>query len=149
VVVRVDEVNINAGMNDAWYNPATDGQGFLIAVYPDRGELFLAWFTYDTERPPEDVSAILGEPGHRWLTAQGPFDGSRADLTVYLTQGGVFDSAEPPASTDQDGYGTMVLEFLTCNEARVSYAIPSLGLSGQIPIQRIVEDNVVLCEALR
>ena len=149
VVVRVDEVDINAGMNAAWYNPATDGQGFLIAVFADRGELFLAWFTYDTERPPEGVSAILGEPGHRWLTAQGTFDGSRADLTIYLTQGGVFDSAEPPASTDQDGYGSMVIEFLTCNEARVSYTIPSLGLAGQIPIQRIVEDNVALCEALR
>ena len=149
VVVRVDEVEINAGMSDAWYNPATDGQGFLIAVFPDLGELFLAWFTYDTQRPPDDVSAILGEPGHRWLTAQGPFDGSRADLTIYLTQGGVFDSADPPASTGEDGYGTMVLEFLTCNEARVTYAIPSLRLSGQIPIQRIVDDNVELCEALR
>jgi hypothetical protein len=30
----------------------------------------------------------------------------------------------------------------------VTYEIPSLGLSGEIPIQRIVEDNVLLCEAL-
>jgi hypothetical protein len=149
VVVRVDEVQINAGMNDAWYNPATTGQGFLVTVFPDREELFLAWFTFDTERPPEDVTAILGEPGHRWLTAQGPFDGSKAELTVYLTEGGVFDSAEPPAVTDQQGYGTMTVELLTCNEGRITYDIPSLALSGEIPIQRIVEDNVALCEALR
>jgi hypothetical protein len=149
VAVRVDEVQINAGMNDAWFDPATNGQGFLVTVFPDREELFLAWFTFDTERPPEDVTAILGEPGHRWLTAQGPFDGSKAELTVYLTQGGVFDSAEPPAVTDQQGYGTMTVEFLTCNEARISYDIPSLALAGEILTQRIVEDNVALCEALR
>jgi hypothetical protein len=149
VTVRIDEVDINSGMSDAWFDPATNGQGFLITVFPDMGQLFLAWFTYDTERPPEDVTAILGEPGHRWLTAQGAFDGSKAELTVYLTQGGVFDSAEPPAVTDQAGYGIMTLEFMTCNEGRISYDIPSLGLSGQIPIQRIVEDNIALCEALR
>jgi hypothetical protein len=149
VVVRVDEVQINPGMNDAWFDPATSGQGVLITVFPDQGQLFLAWFTFDTERPPEEVSAILGEPGHRWLTAQGPFSGSKADLTIYLTQGGVFDSAEPPATIDPDGYGTMTVQFFSCNAGRITYDIQSLGLMGEIPIQRIVEDNVTLCEALR
>jgi len=149
IVVREDEVQINPGLNDAWYDPATNGQGFLLTVYPDRNQLFLAWFTFDTERPSEDITAIMGDPGHRWLTAQGAFDGSKAELIVYLTQGGVLDSAEPPATTDQDGYGTMVVEFLTCNEGRINYELPSLGRSGEIPIQRIVEDNVALCEALR
>ena len=79
-VVEFDTGNtfeINAGLNDAWLNSATSGQGFLITVFPERKEMFLAWFTYDTERPPEDVTALLGEPGHRWLTAQGPYDGIR------------------------------------------------------------------------
>jgi len=149
VVVRVDEVQINSGMNDAWYDPATSGQGFLMTVYPDRQELFVAWFTFETERPPEDVTAILGEPGHRWLTAQGPFSGSRADLTVHLTEGGVFNSPTPPAITDQAGYGAMTVEFLTCREGRIGYDIPSLGLSGEITVRRIADDNVALCEALR
>ena len=51
---------INPGLNDAWYNPATAGQGFLVTVFPDRKEIFLAWFTFDTERPPEDVTATTG-----------------------------------------------------------------------------------------
>jgi sugar lactone lactonase YvrE len=149
VVVRVDEVEINSAMSDAWYNPVTSGQGFFITVFPDRKEIFLGWFTFDTERPSEDVTAVLGEPGHRWLTAQGPFDGSNAELTVHLTTGGIFDSAEPPASTDQDGYGTIQLRFLTCNEGRITYDIPSLMLSGEIPVRRIANDNVALCEALQ
>ena len=139
---------INSGLNDAWYNPATDGQGFLISVFPDRSEMFGAWFTFDVERPPEDVMAMLGDPGHRWLTAQGPYSGDTATLKIFVTEGGVFDSAVPPASTDPDGDGTMVIEFADCTAGILNYTITSLDLSGEIPIQRIVLDNVTLCEAL-
>ncbi|MFC1720438.1 formylglycine-generating enzyme family protein [Pseudomonadota bacterium] len=139
---------INAGLNDAWYNPATNGQGFLIAVFPEIKQMFVAWFTYDAERPPEDVNAFLGEPGHRWLTAQGPYEGDTANLTIFVTSGGVFDSAQPPAVTDPAGDGTMTLEFSDCANGLVSYEITSLGISGEIPIQRIAPDNIALCETL-
>jgi predicted CXXCH cytochrome family protein len=139
---------INAGLNDAWFNLTTNGQGFLISVFPDIKQMFLAWFTFDTERPPEDVTANLGEPGHRWLTAQGPYDGDTATLTIFVTEGGVFDSAEPVATTDPAGDGTMTVEFADCTEGLVNYVITSLDISGEIPIQRISEDNVALCESL-
>jgi hypothetical protein len=148
VVVRQFPLEINAGITDAWYNPATRGQGFLITVFPEIRQVFLAWFTYDTERPPQDVTATLGEPGHRWLTAQGAYSGDTANLTVYVTEGGVFDSGTPPATTDQAGIGTLKLEFADCRNGLATYAIPSLGLSGQIPLQRITDDNVARCEAL-
>ena len=143
-----DAFAINAGLNDAWYNPATDGQGLLISVFPDMNSMFLAWFTYDTERPPEGTEAILGEPGHRWLTAQGPISGNTANLTVYSTSGGVFDSAEPPAVTDPEGVGVMTVEFADCREGLITYELTSPEISGQIPIQRVTEDNVALCEVL-
>jgi cyclophilin family peptidyl-prolyl cis-trans isomerase len=139
---------INTGLNDAWFNLSTAGQGFLIAVFPDRKEIFVAWFTFDTERPPEETGSFLGEPGHRWLTAQGSYDGDTATLTIYLTEGGVFDSAQPAATTDLAGYGTMTIEFADCTEGLVTYEITSLGISGEIPIQRITPDNVALCEEL-
>ena len=152
IVIRndttADAFNINPGLNDAWFNPATNGQGFLITVFPDIQEMFVAWFTYDTERPPEDVTAMLGEPGHRWLTAQGPYEGNTANLTIFVTEGGVFDSAEPATSTDLDGDGILTLEFADCSEGLVSYEITSLGISGEIPIQRIAPDNISLCESL-
>ncbi len=141
-------IQINAGLNDAWYSPLTDGQGFLIAVFPDIRQMFLAWFTYDTERPPEEVTAMLGEPGHRWLTAQGPYEGDTANLTIFVTEGGVFDAAEPEATTDPAGDGTMTIEFADCANGLVNYEITSLGISGEIPIQRIAPDNIALCETL-
>jgi len=138
---------INAGLNDAWFNPATAGQGFFISVYPGIKKVFLAWFTYDVERPPTSVTALLGEPGHRWLTAFGDYVDDTAELVIELTQGGVFDQTNPKAVTE-NGYGTMTLEFADCREGLISYDIPSLGLSGEIPIRRIAEDNVELCEDL-
>jgi len=143
-----NEFRINAGLNDAWFNLATNGQGLLVTVFPDIKQMFLAWFTYDTERPPEDATAFLGEPGHRWLTAQGPYDGDTATLKILVTEGGVFDSPVPVAETDVAGDGTMTLEFADCENGLVTYHITSLDISGEFPIERITADNVPLCEAL-
>ncbi len=140
--------SINPGLNDAWFNPATSGQGILLTVLPDTNIMFLAWFTYDTERPPEGVEAILGEPGHRWLTAQGPYDGNTANLTIFGTSGGVFDSPEPAAETDPEGIGLMTVEFADCTQGLITYDITSLGIAGEVPIQRLANDNVALCETL-
>jgi plastocyanin len=137
---------INSGLSDAWYFPATAGQGFLIIVWEDIQTVFVSWFTYDIERPPEDVMAHLGEPGHRWLTAQGAYDGDMADLNVYRTSGGVFDSSEPAVGPAEE-MGTMTIVWAGCNEGVLSYDLPGLGLSGDIPIERIVLDHVPACEA--
>jgi len=146
---EAETFQINAGLSDAWYSPATAGQGFLITVWPVIEQMFVAWFTFDTERPAGDAEAVLGEPGHRWLTAQGPYNGDTANLTLYLTEGGEFDAISPPAVTDPDGYGTLTIEFADCNTALASYDITSLGVSGSIPLERIVLDNVPSCESLQ
>jgi plastocyanin len=138
---------INAAMSDAWFFPDTAGQGFFIIVWEDQKLIFLAWFTYDTERPPEDVMANLGEPGHRWLTALGPYDGDSALLDVFLSSGMIFDSGTPEVTTEQLEDATIWITWSSCEEGVLTYNIPSLELSGDIPIQRIVDDNVAACEA--
>jgi PKD repeat protein len=140
-------VLINAGMTDAWLDPATNGQGFFIIVWEGIQFIFLSWFTFDTERPPEDAMAVFGEAGHRWVTAQGPYDGDTATLDVFLSTGGVFDSEEPEVVTGPDPIGTITIQWTSCTEGILTYNIPSLGLSGEIPISRIVDNNVALCEA--
>jgi len=145
---------INAGVADAWYNPETPGQGFMIAVLEPLRLVFFAWFTFDTERPPEDVTAALGDPGHRWLTALGRYEGHLAELEVELTQGGLFDSLEP--RPEQTSYGTLQLEFQDCETAtlRFDLPLPTVGpLPGDdaartIPLRRLAPDNTALCEAL-
>lgn len=137
--------SIQAGLNDAWYNPGTPGQGFFIVVWENVQTVFLAWFTYDVERPESDIEANLGEPGHRWLTAQGSYAGDTAELDLFLTSGGVFDSATPPVSSSEK-QGTLQIRFTDCNAGMISYDIPAFSLSGTIPIERVALDNLVLCE---
>ena len=149
VLIVIDEksvFNINAGLNDAWFNPATPGQGFFITVFPDIEQLFLAWFTFDTERPEGPEGALLGDPFARWLTAFGSFENGTAELAIEVTQGGVFDAAAPIPTQSQDG--TITLEFSDCENGTVTYDIPSADQQGVIPIQRIALDNVAGCEQL-
>lgn len=138
---------INPGLNGSWFYPQTNGQGFLIEVLPKQGTLFLAWFTYDSTRPPSNYVAKLGEPGHRWLTAQGPYSGSIANLEIYSTSGGVFDKSSPGPTTNH--VGTMSVEFSGCNKGTVTYYIPGVAIGQVIPIQRISADNIELCESLK
>lgn len=138
--------HINYGLNGSWKNPATRGQGFFVDVFPDINLMFFAWFTYDTSRPPTSVKANLGEPGHRWLTAFGPYTGNRADLEIEITSGGVFNSATPTPSQEPDG--TITVEFKNCKEGTVTFNIPSINGQGTMPITRIAEDNVESCEAI-
>jgi len=140
---------MNAGLNDAWYNPETNGQGFFITVFPDLNAVSLAWFTYDTERPVEDATANLGDPGHRWLTAVGPIEGNQAIMEIEMTSGGLFDTTTLIDRTDPPGSdGTIILTFDSCNSGTVEYDITSINRQGIIPIQRVAGDNVTLCEAL-
>jgi hypothetical protein len=144
------DFHINAGLNDAWYDPLTDGQGFFITVFPDLDKVSLAWFTYDTELPPEDATANLGDPGHRWMTAIGPIDGNRSVMNVTLTSGGIFDTPTEIERTDPPGSdGTITLIFDSCNSGTIEYNITSIGQQGIVPIQRVADDNVVICEALK
>lgn len=137
---------MNPGLNDAWYDPATDGQGFFITVFPNLGSVVIAWFTYDTELPPEEAAANLGDPGHRWMTVQGPYNGNTAEMTIDITSGGLFDTNSTVTHTPG---GTVKLTFDDCNKGTVEYDIPSINRQGIIPIQRVAIDNVVLCEALQ
>jgi len=142
-------IELNAGFNDAWYNPATDGQGFFITVFPDFNYVSLAWFTYDTELPALDATANLGDPGHRWLTALGPIEGDHALMNIELTSGGIFDTSTEITRTDPPGSdGTLLLTFVDCSSGTIEYDIPSINKQGIVPIQRVAYDNIVMCNTL-
>ena len=129
---------INAGMDGAWYDPETAGQGFFVDAHTDpQGEdfLFLSWFTYGNG----------SASGQRWLTAQGGFDGAGAELQISETTGGSFDD---PAATATVPVGTLSLEFSDCSNAVFSYSLPGDGLQGDIAVSRVVPGTQALCEGL-
>ena len=143
------EFALNAGLNDAWYDPDTDGQGFFITVFPDLNRVSLAWFTYDTELPPIDATANLRDPGHRWMTAIGLIDGNQSIMNIDITSNGIFDTTTEIEHTDPPGSdGSIILTFDSCNSATIEYDITSINRQGIIPIKRVADDNIVNCEAL-
>lgn len=147
--VRVRLLNsfqINAGLNDAWVNANAPFQGMFITVFPDLGLVFVAWFTFDSE-PPAGGVATFGGIGQRWVTGLGTIDGDRVSLNMELTTGGSFNAADPEPIQDT-AYGTMLIVFSGCNAAVVTYDFPGPGLSGSFPIERVVGDNIALCETL-
>ncbi|HSM69314.1 MAG TPA: hypothetical protein VK830_06335, partial [Xanthomonadales bacterium] len=99
-------------MNGSWFDPATSGQGFFIDAYPNPGGdfIFVSWFTYG-----DDTAS-----GQRWLTAQGAFAGSVAEIDVYETTGGSLDA---PTPTNAVPVGTLSIDFADCNNAQLSYKL--------------------------
>jgi hypothetical protein len=142
---EMQAVAINAGFNDSWYSPNAAGQGFTITVYPDKGQMFVSWFTYDGETAPLSSKSDLGDPGHRWLTAQGAFADHQAVLDITMTKGGEFASNAPVTNI---GDGTLIVEFSDCENGTITYNIDSMGKQGVMPIKRLSMDNVSLCKAL-
>jgi len=135
---RIESVPITSGMDGAWFDPDSPGQGFLLDVRSgaDGGKyLFAAWFTYGDET----------ESGQRWLTAQGPFEGSTATVDVYVTTGGRFDSPQPVETV---AAGTMTINFMDCSNAVLEYFLTEDGAQGTIAIQRLMPESNALCEEL-
>ncbi len=144
VVAPPAPFRINPGLSGTWYNPDTPGQGFFLTFYEQLNQAFLGWFTYTDDPAPGD------EYGHRWMTAFGPFEGASAQLAIEWTGGGGFDSAQP--APNQNVVGDMRLDFTDCSTGQVTYAFGPDGTGGSlvnvIPIRRLTNDRIALCEKL-
>ncbi len=136
---------LNPGLNGAWYNYETPGQGFFIEVFPELEYIFVAWFTYDTTFADGNEMAVVGSPNHRWYTAEGTYEGTEASLTLVLSEGGIFNQADVVENSDA---GTLNISFDGCRTAMVDYEITDSGLTGNIPLIRLSGSTVEFCESL-
>lgn len=131
-------VGSNDGWDGAWYDEGSPGQGFLVDVKTNPGAedfIFLAWFTYGDQ----------ANSGQRWLTAQGPFAGSGAEIPVYESTGGRFDD---PQSVTTTSVGSLIIDFLDCSNAQISYNLDEGSVQGSIDLVRAVPGTESFCEGL-
>jgi hypothetical protein len=136
---------INKGLADSWYNPEMPGQGVFLDVFDDGNSLFLGWFTYALEGEPTD------ETRQRWLTAFGPFEGTRSRLDLQWTAADHPRPEGQPPDLHVDGW--LDLEFHDCRSGLIRYAWGANAtgtalVEGEMPIRRIADDSVALCESL-
>jgi predicted dehydrogenase len=119
---------IHDAIDGAWYSPEAPGQGLMIDVLVEAGQIFTGWFTYDYR-----AGAAPGTP--LWITAQGPYSTSRPTrLTVTNTTGGTFNGPTKPVQT---AVGTLMLEFDDCNHGTMRYTLDD-GPTGEARIERLV-----------
>ena len=142
--------SVNYGLSGGWYNEPTSGQGILLDVLPQTNRVFLTWFTYDTQAPPEQATAIIGNPSHRWLTGLGDIDvvNKTVAIDLNLTTGGKFDDPTPVQTSEANSYGSVILSFEDCSTMQMQYSLFNSSLTGIIPYTRISGENVALCEYL-
>jgi cyclophilin family peptidyl-prolyl cis-trans isomerase len=148
-VFVLDEVlNINSGLNGAWFNPDTSGQGIMLEILPTLDSVFMAWFTHDTQAPMD--TAVVGFAGNRWMTSLGSIDHETNTVTfdLIVTSDGLFDNNKTVTNSLPNTVGTLTISFIDCSNATATYNLIEQELSGTFPLVRVAVDNVGLCQSL-
>lgn len=119
------QFRIGEGLDGAWFEPETSGQGVFLDVLPgDPQQVAMGWFTW----------RIDGADGPLWLTALGPVDGTTANMSLHASTGGRFDDPAPVTTVP---VGSAELVFDGCDLARLHYELDT-GHSGDIALVRVV-----------
>jgi len=118
---------IGAEITGTWYDPAQNGQGFVIEHLVSNGvpNLFIAWFTY-----------LDGET--RWLVGQGAITGGSARIALSVTTGGDFPPEFVPANVQVQPWGEMVLQFSDVGHGTATWTSTYAGFNnGSMPLTRL------------
>jgi hypothetical protein len=107
---------IDEGIEGQWYESGIDGRrgwGFTyIPTEPEQGELFVTGYVYDAGGNPY------------WVAGNSTvFDGQfSVDINLLYLEGGAFGPEAGNPVVADDAFGTLNVEFHTCNEATFSFA---------------------------
>ena len=123
----------------AWYDPATDGEGFFVHVLPDGRHAAVAWYTYAPD----------GSGEQRWITGVGLVqDNAILVQDAMLNSGGGFGTAFDPATVQQTRFGqlTFVVEEVRPGEpdlrsGRVRYEGPAEWGTGVRELVQLTHDG--------
>jgi CubicO group peptidase (beta-lactamase class C family) len=105
--------------NGAWYDPATDGQGFNLQIL-ENGDVVSFWYTY------------TDDGGQRWFLLQGKVMDGEAEVMIYVTSGGVFLQGDPYNLVE---WGSGRFSAVDCNH--INFEIESDEISTTIPLTRL------------
>jgi len=102
---------VDARMTGSWYDPAQNGQGFLLEVLEsDRAVVY--WFTYDSSGK------------QRWFIGEGEVSGSVIVFNDLLAGSGAeFGDAFNPAEVEFTRVGDLSIAWSDCGAAVASYRV--------------------------
>jgi len=115
---------IEAGISSSWYDPAHEGEGFLVQILPnDRAVMY--WYTYD------DTGA------QDWFFAPGDVHGNTIEFAaLFRASGGEFGSGFDPEKITLEDVGSASFIWSDCDSGNMSYRIGTR--QGRMELSRIV-----------
>jgi arylsulfatase A-like enzyme len=124
---------VDSRMSGAWFDPAHNGEGFLVEVLADR-QAVVYWFTYD-------------ENGRqRWFIATGIIENDTAVFDTLLHTGGaVFGERFDPDDVVRSDVGELSIRWSDCSNATAAYTVD--GASGSQALTRLSTLAGLDCEA--
>ncbi len=138
---------INLGMAGSWFEPATNGQGWVFDVVDNATTQLLAaaWFTFDIN-PPGTPQDGFGDTQQRWFSAFGNFAGNTAELEIFSPSNGVFNNPDFLVNRG-DRVGMMTVTFFNCTSGQIAFDFDSADvIDDTVQITRIASSE--LCQAI-
>ena len=144
---RLGETGIQSGISGSWYDATQPGYGVHIEVLapataggPNR--VAVAWYTYNRQGG-----------GQRWIVGDGTVSTTNPNLVVISnalsTAGGGFPPNFNPATVVPQPFGTLTLEFSSCNNATLSFNATDPNFnSGSVNLTRLTSLANVPCSLL-
>lgn len=120
---------IGADLSGTFYDPAQDGQGFIVEHIDAGGTpaLVVSWFAYHQ-----------GEP--IWLVGVGPVEGDAAVVPLSIGSGGAFPPAFQSSQASLQEWGTLTLRFTDARSGTASWTTSTPGFTaGSMPLTRLTE----------
>jgi len=133
---RENATRIPVGFSGAWYNPATNGQGWFVEVLSDESAL-VYFFTYDANG------------NQAWNLAVGYLDGNRIVVPNSQTGKGTFFGTQfDTKDVVRESFVDVVLEYEDCKSGMAKYKTTDGEHSGSMPIERITTLDGKECKVL-
>ena len=129
----LENFGLDPGLTGTWWNTAKDGEGFLLEVDANRF-LYASFYTY----APDGTQAWL-------VAALTSADGTTANVTVYIPEGGTW--GDPSGAVTNMEWGTGSFTFPTCTSASFTFtpnqAMMDLGYTAQsYTLERILPSGI-------
>lgn len=120
---------VDWSFSGAWYDPARNGEGFLLAVSGDDNPVAtLTWYTYTNDASGQQL----------WIIGSAPILGETAIFEMFQSEGATFGTDFSSADVSKPYWGQIRVDFTDCNHIKATYNADVSGYGqGSVNLQRL------------